>query len=77
MFLKRATTTLYCKVGSLPGSHYRPFSARGTRRLTKPPTIGQCFRVQDPNEPYGPKLGVRLLEVRQTGNGWLYVCERF
>ena len=69
---------LYCKIGSMPGKHYKIVS-RLNRALRKAPVVGQFFSVKDPDprERYANPEGVRLLEIRSTGGGTLYVCERF
>lgn len=75
---------LYCKVGTLPGLHYKAVARRWKgnrmfgRALRKPPEIGQFFGVRDPGEKYAEPAGVHLLEIRAVyGGQLLYVCEKF
>lgn len=68
--------TLLCKVGTLPAHSYKVFDASGNRSRSAP-KIGESFKLRDPAEPFGRLEPVRLLEIRETGRGRLFVCERF
>lgn len=75
---------LYCKVGSLPGKHYKVFCdprearmlAHRGKPLRRAPVVGSFFMVREPTERYARLEPVRLLEIRDVGQP-LYICERF